>query len=129
MPIANFTTYGSTTTHSALSKTLCGILSGAFRISCITVPAFSTRSCSFFWAALGNARTEASPRHTHILFMTPPFNCLNCGTRSEKHNYRAFPPYLSNRQQAKPNKFLPTGSHRNARITETLTLSDLQLRD
>ena len=51
---------------------ICGILSGAFRISCITVPAFSTRSCSFFWAAMGNARTDANPRHIHILLMIPP---------------------------------------------------------
>src|SRR5262244_3179493 len=72
MPMANFTTDGKTTTQSALSKTFCGMLSGAFRISCITFPEFSTRSCSFFCAEAGAASTANNPTDSHAFFIDPP---------------------------------------------------------
>src|ERR1700688_1327297 len=43
---AAFSTEGKTTTHSALSSRSCGILSGIFMISSMTMPEFSSRSVS-----------------------------------------------------------------------------------
>src|SRR5579871_1077984 len=45
---AAFKTEGSTTTQRALSSRSCGISSGTFRISSITIPAFSSRFVSSF---------------------------------------------------------------------------------
>src|SRR5215471_2319602 len=72
MPMANFRTEGRITTHLALFRTLCGMLSGASKISFSTLPAFSTRSCSFSCANAG--KTRAKTRHTpiNILFMIFP---------------------------------------------------------
>src|SRR6516225_4168185 len=72
MPIANFLTDGSTTTQSALSRTLCGMLSGAFKISFITVPASSTLSSSFFCAYAGRASVASSPTPIHLFLIEPP---------------------------------------------------------
>src|ERR1700694_4539403 len=59
MPIANFTTEGKIITHSALSNRSCGILSGMFRISSKTLPAFSRRSVSFVsFSSLERAGSE-----------------------------------------------------------------------
>src|SRR5208283_5381729 len=73
--MANFRTEGRITTQSALSRTLCGILSGALRISFITLPAFSTRSCSLSCAKAGNANARAKLRPSNIFFMVCP-QCL-----------------------------------------------------
>src|SRR5215469_9473548 len=58
MPMANFTTEGSTTTHLALSRRSCGTLSATSRISLMTFPEFSTRACSFFASANTRAATK-----------------------------------------------------------------------
>src|SRR6516225_6634530 len=69
--MANFLTDGSTITQSALSRTLCGMLSGAFRISFITVPAFSTRSCSLSCAKAGRtSRVKLTP--SSVFFIMDP---------------------------------------------------------
>src|SRR5215467_13036921 len=70
MPMANLTTEGSTTTHLALSRRSWGTLSGTSRISLMTFPEFSTRSCSFFASANATAaRNEKPIRATQILFI------------------------------------------------------------
>src|SRR6516225_5399021 len=69
--MANFLTDGSTTTQSALSSTSCGMLSCAFKISCITFPALSTRSSSFFCAYTGSASVASNPMLIHF-FIYPP---------------------------------------------------------
>jgi hypothetical protein len=73
MPIASFFTDGKTTTHSALSRRSCGMLSGMSRISLRTSPDSLTRSASFVFSAAnepsGSARTVSS---TNSFFMKPP---------------------------------------------------------
>src|SRR5580658_10733840 len=87
--MANFRTDGKITMQSALSRTLCGILSGAFRISCSTFPAFSTRSDSLSWAETGSASTETNPRLSNSFLMNfplPPCSLapfLGCHIRKE----------------------------------------------
>src|SRR5215472_2930934 len=46
--------------------------SGAFKISCITLPAFSTRSFSFSCAKSGSARARARLRPNSARFIVPP---------------------------------------------------------
>src|SRR4029077_14533229 len=67
--MANFRTEGKITTQSALSRTLCGILSGALRISFITLPAFSTRSCSLSCAKAGTTSARAKVRPSNLFFI------------------------------------------------------------
>src|SRR5215470_9924905 len=53
--MANLITDGRTITHSALSSSSCGILSGTFRISVTTVVAFRMRFFSFSCAETDRA--------------------------------------------------------------------------
>jgi hypothetical protein len=57
--------------QSALSRTLCGMLSGALRISYITFPAFSTRSVSVSWprTKLGKTSARPRPKPINVLFI------------------------------------------------------------
>jgi hypothetical protein len=70
---AALTTEGKTTTHFALSRRSWGISSGTFRISEITVPAFSTRSTSFLSSAANSevveAKKSAATRDTRVFFI------------------------------------------------------------
>src|SRR5271156_232636 len=72
--MANLTTEGKTTTQSALSRTALGILSGMLVISCMTFPAFSTRSCSFSCPKAGpvTRATATTPNHTLIIVIGSP---------------------------------------------------------
>src|ERR1700690_4228629 len=97
--MANFTTDGRITTQSALSRTLCGILSGALRISFITVPEFSTRSCSFFWAKAGRASTATNPRLNKAFFMISPLLDLEVSVNLD-------PPYLGQNSAYGPMRFV-----------------------
>src|ERR1700756_4517391 len=57
---AALTTDGNTTTQRALLSRSCGILSGTFRISSITVPAFSRRFSSFSLSLDGPAKVAGA---------------------------------------------------------------------
>src|SRR5258708_23189352 len=57
---AAFTTDGNTTTQRALLSRSCGILSGTFRISSITVPAFSRRFSSLSLSLDGPAKVAGA---------------------------------------------------------------------
>src|ERR1700686_4721025 len=64
---AALSTDGKTITHSALSSRSCGISSGIFIISSITVPAFSRRSASFsFLAAAASMGAAVSTKSIPI---------------------------------------------------------------
>src|SRR5207302_2874570 len=70
-------TDGMTMTHSALSSSSCGILSGMLRISFKTLPLFSTRSASLFPACAGRANSPPTSKNDSIFFIGSPFGAGN----------------------------------------------------
>src|SRR5215471_11406300 len=64
-------------THAALSRVPCGISSGILRISVITLPAFLTRSFSFFWADAGRPSSAITTSNEKIFFIICSFPILS----------------------------------------------------
>src|SRR3990172_9439527 len=93
--MANFTTDGTTITHSALFSRSVGISSGRFRISSSTAPAFSSRSFSLRWAELvvkGYATRKIAASVIHSFLM--PFlrgrglaTCMLVGSQGGRKAY------------------------------------------
>src|SRR5256886_12543786 len=72
---AAFTTDGRTTTQRALLSKSCGMSSGTFRTSSITVPAFSSRLVSSFAFASPRANADGAIRTAPIRTAFPVFHC------------------------------------------------------
>src|SRR5882724_10760611 len=72
MPTASFFTEGITITHSDLSSTVLGMLSGIFRISIRTSPAWRRRSASCCWACAPIESKSAANATVRIFFIVVP---------------------------------------------------------